>query len=154
MRERLGWKGRDGEGQRRKLGGRCGKCFGQHKTHEFTFHPEELWCRYPPCKNKVGHVTSVCHELTKVCKIPVFQGGQGHRSFCHETIPEEGGKPYGYTEEVAKKLREEFSRFSHLLMDEEEVTDVDELAVMDNSGRSASSPVFKYEFTVFPSALS
>ena len=139
MKDRLGWRMKGEEGQRRKLGGRCGKCNAMHGTHECTLKLEELRCLYPPCRNKVGHVTAVCHELTKSCNLPVCQGAWGHRSFCHSTIPVEGGEPYGYTQEAAEKLREEFSKFSYLLTDEE----WEDMAEADNLERreGARGPV-------------
>ena len=139
VRARLGWRREDTEGQRREesisssnnnnninnngnvnnrnikngnirrqLGGRCSRCFGEHSASECTCHPEELRCRYPPCARKVGH------ELTKSYNLPVCWGALGHRSFCHDTVGEDG-QTYGYSEEAARRLRDDFYRFQHLL---------------------------------------
>ena len=143
VRARLGWRREDTEGQRREesisssnnnnninnngnvnnrnikngnirrqLGGRCSRCFGEHSASECTCHPEELRCRYPPCARKVGH------ELTKSYNLPVCWGALGHRSFCHDTVGEDG-QTYGYSEEAARRLRDDFYRFQHLLTDED-----------------------------------
>jgi len=45
----------------------------------------------------------------------------------------EGGKPYGYSEEAARRLREDFSKFSHYLTDE----DWEDLALVNTSGEGA-----------------
>ena len=103
---------------RRKLGGRCSKCFGEHSAQDCTCHPEDLCCRYPPCARKVGHVTTVCQELTKMCNLPICRGAVGHRSLCHDTLDSDG-KPYGYSDETAERLRDDFYRFEHLLTDED-----------------------------------
>ena len=121
------------ERQRRKLGGRCKKCCGDHTTPECHLSPEELRCQYPPCRSKIGHATAACHELNKVCVLPVCKKAIGHRSFCHKTIPVQGGKPYGYSEEAARRLREDFNKFSHFLTEE----DWEDLAVVDTSGGGA-----------------
>ena len=121
------------ERQRRKLGGRCEKCFGDHTTPECHLSPEELRCQYPPCWSKTGHVTAVCHELTKVCVLPVCNKAIGHQSFCHKTIPVEGGEPYGYSEEAARRLREDFDKFSHFLTEE----DWEGLGMINTSGGGA-----------------
>ena len=117
--QRQGRREENSERQRRKLGGRCARCFGEHTTPECHISPENLRCTYPPCWSKTGHVTAVCHELTKICVLPVCQKALGHRSFCHKTIPVEGGEPYGYSEEAARRLKEDFDKFSHYLTDEE-----------------------------------
>ena len=126
-------KEENSERQRRKLGGRCARCFGEHTTPECHLNPEELRCTYPPCRYKTGHVTAVCYELSKICVLPVCNKAIGHRSFCHKTIPVEGGEPYGYSEEAARRLREEFSKFSHYLTDE----DWENLALVNTSGEGA-----------------
>lgn len=123
------------ESQRRKLGGRCERCLGEHTTLECHMNPEDLRCRYPPCRYKTGHTTSTCHELTKICVLPICNNAIGHRSFCHKTVPVEGGEPYGYSEEVARRLREDFEKFSHYLTEEE----WEDLAVTDTLGGGAGS---------------
>ena len=103
---------------RRKLGGRCSKCFGEHSAQDCTCHPEDLRCRYTLCAKKVGHVTMVCQELTKTCNLPICGGALGHRSLRHDTLDSDG-KSYGYTEEAAECLRDDFYRFEHLLTDKD-----------------------------------
>ena len=45
----------------------------------------------------------------------------------------EGGEPYDYSEEAARRLREDFSKFSHYLTDE----DWEDLALVNTSGERA-----------------
>ena len=101
----------------RKLGGLCGRCGENHATRDCTYNKEELRCEYPPCIDKQGHATKVCHLLTKRCRLRICMDQRGHRSKSH-FIPD-GMPPYGRDERAAVELKRVFEEYKGLLTEEE-----------------------------------
>ena len=101
----------------RKLGGLCGRCGENHATRNCTYNKEELRCEYPPCIDKQGHVTKVCHELTKRCRLRVCEDQRGHRKKSH--FKPDGIMAYGGSKKAASELRGLYEDHKHLLTEEE-----------------------------------
>ena len=101
----------------RKLGGLCGRCGENHATRNCTYNKEELRCEYPPCIDKKGHATKVCHLLTKRCRLRICMDQRGHRAKSH-FIPD-GMPPYGRDERAAVELKRVFEEYRGLLTEEE-----------------------------------
>ena len=103
--------------EKRRLGGRCGKCGDIHPTRKCRRRKEDLKCDYPPCTNKTGHLSIVCHELMKRCRMPVCKNARGHRTSSHYSP--ENVLPYGDDARAARELRRIFEEFKTCLSGEE-----------------------------------
>ena len=103
--------------ERRRLGRKCGKCGGLHPSRQCRRQREELKCDYPPCVQKTGHLSVVCHELMKRCRLPVCKNARGHRTSSH--YQPEDVLPYGDDERAARELRRIYADFLTCLTGEE-----------------------------------
>ena len=116
--ERKGFWGSDnGYDEMRHLGGLCGRCGENHASRECPHDKESLRCTYPPCIDKFGHNTKVCHELMKRCRLPVCEGQRGHRAKSH--FQPDDVIPFGKDRRAAMELRRMYEDYKDYLTDEE-----------------------------------
>ena len=106
-----------GEDEKRILVGLCEKCGSDEHVGQCLV--KTLRCNYPPCTNPDGHVTSVCRELMKRCRMPICDDARGHRAKCHFIGLPDGTGRIGTGIEGANFLKTIFEMYKRHLTDEE-----------------------------------